>query len=247
MLFIRSLLFNTLALIANIVFFTLLLPTLMLPYPTYMRLIGKNWMRMTLWLFKTIIGVEHEVRGRENIPKSGGYMVAVKHQSAWETMAVAYEFPYPTWILKRELMWVPIFGWHLKKTEQIPINRGKKSQVMREMNACAHERIAQGRQVMIFPEGTRRPIGAPPDYKSGVCHLYAELKVPCVLVAHNAGLCWPKRGFLKYPGKIIMNILPPLPAGLDKRVFLERVQNQIEEASNRLIEEGQLYQRKLNT
>jgi 1-acyl-sn-glycerol-3-phosphate acyltransferase len=118
---------------------------------------------------------------------------------------------------------------------------------MRDMNACAHERIAQGRQVMIFPEGTRRPVGAPPEYKSGVCHLYAELNVPCVLVAHNAGLCWPKRGFLKYPGKIIMDILPALPAGLDKRVFLEKVQNQIETATNRLIEEGQLYQRKLNT
>ncbi len=244
MIFIRSLLFNILALTANITFFTLLIPALLLPYDTYMRFIGKNWMRMTLWLFRHIIGVTHEVRGRKNIPASGGYIVAAKHQSAWETMAVAFEFPYPTWILKRELMWVPIFGWHLKKTEQIPINRGKRSKVMREMNECAHERIRQGRQVMIFPEGTRRPIGAPPEYKSGIAHVYAELNVLCVPVAHNAGLCWPKRGFLKYPGKIIMDILPPIPANLDKRVFFERVQHDIETASNSLIEEGRAFQAK---
>ncbi len=242
MIFIRSLLFNFLALIANILFFTLLIPALLLPYSKYMPYIGKNWMRMTLWLFRHIIGVKHEVRGRENIPASGGYIVAAKHQSAWETMAVAYEFPYPTWILKRELMWVPVFGWHLKKTEQIPINRGKRSKVMRDMNDCAHERINQGRQVMIFPEGTRRPIGAPPEYKSGISHVYAELNVQCIPVAHNAGLCWPKRGFIKYPGKIIMEILPSIPAGLDKRIFFERVQQDIETASNRLILEGQHFQ-----
>ena len=86
-------------------------------------------------------------------------------------MAVAYCVPYPTWILKRELMFVPVFGWHLKKAELIPIDRGQRSKVMRAMNAWAHKRIEQGRQVMIFPEGTRRPVGAPPDYKIGVAHL----------------------------------------------------------------------------
>ncbi len=243
MIFVRSLFFNVIALLANVVFFTLLLPTLLLPFPIYMKYVGKNWMRMTLWLFNAIIGVKLEVRGRENLPQSGGYMVACKHQSAWETMAIAFEVPYPTWILKSELMWVPIFGWHLKKVQQIPINRGKRSSVMRDMNACAHERIREGRQVMIFPEGTRRAVGAPPDYKSGVSHLYAELNVKCVPVVHNAGLCWPRRGFIKRPGKIIMEILPVIPSGLEKKVFFERLQNEIETASNRLIEEGVKYQK----
>ncbi|MBY0613359.1 MAG: 1-acyl-sn-glycerol-3-phosphate acyltransferase [Beijerinckiaceae bacterium] len=244
MLFIRSLIFNTVALIANLLFFIVMLPGLLLPYRLFIRIVGKSWMRMTLWLFHTTIGVRYEVRGLENLPPSGGYIVASKHQSAWETMAVAYLVPYPTWILKRELMWVPIFGWHLKKAELIPINRGQRAAVMRSMNACAHERIAQGRQVMIFPEGTRRPVGAPPEYKIGVAHLYAELGVACVPVAHNAGLCWPKKGFLKYPGKITIEIMPAIAPGLDKKAFFALLQTTIETASDRLIEEGRAYQRR---
>ena len=242
MLLLRSLVFNTLGIVSNLLFFIVMLPALLLPYRIFIKVVGKAWMRMTLWLFHTIVGVRYELRGRENLPKSGGYIVASKHQSAWETMAIAYEVPYPTWILKRELMWVPVFGWHLKKAELIPIDRGKRAQVMRKMNACAHERISQGRQVMIFPEGTRRPVGAPPDYKIGVAHIYAELGVACVPVAHNAGLCWPKRGFIKYPGKIIVEILPAIPAGLDKKIFFKRLQSEIETASNRLVEEGRACQ-----
>ncbi len=247
MILLRSLVFNVTALICNLGFFILMLPAFVLPYPQFMAVVGKTWMRMTLFLFHNIIGVEREVRGRENLPVSEGYIVAAKHQSAWETMAVAYEVPFPTWILKRELMWVPLFGWYLKKVELIPINRGKRSKVVFEMNKCAHERIAQGRQVMIFPEGTRRPVDAPPDYKSGVAHLYDELKVQCVPVAHNAGLCWPKRGFVKHPGKIVMEILPPIPAGLGRREFFTRLQNDIETASNRLLVEGREYQKRLST
>ena len=242
MLFLRSLLFNVLALTSNLLFFTLMLPALLLPYPTFIRVVGHTWMRMTLWLFHTIIGVGYELRGGANIPASGGYIVASKHQSAWETMAVAHLVPYPTWILKRELMWVPIFGWHLKKAELIPIDRGQRSKVIRSMNAWAHKRIAQGRQVMIFPEGTRRPVGAPPDYKIGVAHIYAELGVACLPVAHNAGLCWPKKGFIKYPGKITVEVLPPIPPGLDKKVFFERLRTTIETASDRLIDEGRAAQ-----
>ena len=238
MLFIRSFFFNSIALIANLLFFIIMLPALLLPYRYFINIVGKSWMRMTLWLFHTIIGVKYEVRGLENLPRSGGYIVASKHQSAWETMAVAFLVPYPTWILKRELMWVPIFGWHLKKAELIPIDRGQRSKVMRTMNAYAHKRIEQGRQVMIFPEGTRRPVGAPPEYKIGVAHIYAELAVPCVPVAHNAGLCWPKKGFLKYPGKITIEILPPIAPGLDKKQFFTLLQTTIETASDRLIEEG---------
>ena len=242
MIFLRSLIFNVLALLANLIFFIIMLPCLLLPYRIFIRVVGKAWMAMTLWLFHTIIGVEREVRGTENLPASGGYIVASKHQSAWETMAVAYEVPYPTWILKRELMWVPIFGWHLKKAELIPIDRGQRSKVMRAMNAWAHKRIDQGRQVMIFPEGTRRPVGAPPEYKIGVAHLYAELGVACVPVAHNAGLCWPKKGFIKYPGKITIEILPPIPPGLDKKEFFALLQTTIETAADRLIDEGRAYQ-----
>jgi len=239
MLFFRSLIFNSVALFVNLAFFTMMLPALLLPYHAFMRIVGKPWMAMTLWLFHKIIGVEYELRGTENIPAAGtGYIVASKHQSAWETMAVARIFPYPTWILKRELMWIPIFGWHLKKAELIPINRGKRGKVLLEMNRIAHQRIEEGRQVMIFPEGTRRSVGAPPDYKIGVAHIYAELGVSCVPVAHNAGLCWPRKGFIKYPGKITVEILPLIPAGLRKREFFRLLQDTIETASNRLVAEA---------
>ncbi len=245
MLFIRSLIFNVVALLSNLIFFLVMIPTLLLPYERFMVVTGKSWMVMTLWLFRKIIGVEFEVRGRENIPATGGYLVASKHQSAWETMAVAYEFPFPTWVLKRELMWVPLFGSYLKAVELIPINRGQRSKVMREMNELANIRIQQGRQVMIFPEGTRRAVGAPPEYKIGVAFLYDALKVPCIPVAHNAGLCWPKRGFIKRPGKITMEILPAIPANLDRKVFFQQLQDVIEASANRLIEEGLAYQQAL--
>jgi 1-acyl-sn-glycerol-3-phosphate acyltransferase len=237
MILIRSGLFNVALYVCNALFFVVMLPALALSYPRFMVVVGKPWMHMNMWLFSRIVGVTYEVRGRENLP-SGGYMVAANHQSAWETMGIAREVPFPTYVLKQELLNVPLFGWYLKRAELIPINRGKGAAVLKEMNDRAKETVDKGRQVMIFPEGTRKDIGSEPNYKFGVAYLYEVLNLPCVPVAHNAGVCWPRKGFLKHAGKITVEILPPIPAGLPRDVFFEEIQKLLIGASERLVREG---------
>jgi 1-acyl-sn-glycerol-3-phosphate acyltransferase len=225
MLVLRSLIFNIAFVINNILWFVLALPTL---HP---------WCWSNLWLHAKICGVTMEFRGRENIPE-GGCMVAAKHQSAWETMALAASFPEPRYILKRELMWVPFFGFYLMRTGQVPINRGKRIDAIAAMNKAAALAVAEGGQLLIFPEGTRRPVGAEPNYKLGVAHMYEAIGTTVVPVAINAGVFWPRRTFIKYPGTIVMEFLPPIPPGLPKDVFFERVKEAIETATNRLVAEG---------
>jgi 1-acyl-sn-glycerol-3-phosphate acyltransferase len=141
--------------------------------------------------------------------------------------------------MKRELMWVPFFGWYTWKAGMISINRGKGSQALSEMNASARRELARNRQIIIFPEGTRRAPGAEPRYKYGVVHLYAETGVPCLPVALNSGLFWPRRSFSRYPGTIRVEILDPIPPGLGKDAFFDRMQTDIETATARLIAEGE--------
>ncbi len=169
----------------------------------------------------------------------GPLIVAAKHQSTWETFALLRLFDDFTFIVKRELMWIPIFGWCMWKGRMIPVDRGAGSQALNDMTARAREEIRTGRQLIIFPEGTRRAPGAEPRYKFGVAHLYAEVGVPCVPVALNSGLFWPRRAFMRLPGTIVVEFLPPIPPGLDKQAFFARLQSDIETATARLIAEGQ--------
>ncbi len=237
MLVLRSLIFNIAFVINNILWFVLALPTLLLPRKTFFLWVLHPWCWSNLWLHAVICRVTMEFRGRENIPQ-GGCMVAAKHQSAWETMALAASFPEPRYILKRELMWVPFFGFYLMRTGQVAINRGKRADAIAAMNKAAALAVAEGGQLLIFPEGTRRPVGAEPTYKQGVAHMYEALNTVVVPVAINAGVFWPRRTFLKYPGTIVMEFLPPIPPGLPKDVFFERLRETIETATNRLVEEG---------
>ncbi len=237
MLLARSILFNIAFVLNNTAWFVLSLPALLLPYRTFIDSVAHRWARSNMWLFSAIIGVDVEVRGAENLPR-GGAIVAAKHQSAWETLFLSAALPGPTYILKRELMYVPLFGFYLWKVRSVPINRGKGSAVLAQMNAAARAAIGEGRQIVIFPEGTRRPVGAAPQYKYGVAHLYAETGAPCVPVAHNAGAFWPRRGFVKRPGRLIVEVMPPIPPGLDRDVFFARVRDEIETASNRLASEA---------
>jgi 1-acyl-sn-glycerol-3-phosphate acyltransferase len=223
--------------ISNILWFVLALPTLLLPRPLFLKITLHGWCWTNLTLFNLICGVKSEIRGRENIP-AGGFIVACKHQSAWETMALVTAFPAPRYILKRELMWIPFFGFYLKKADQIAINRGRKAEAIAAINAAAAAAIAEGGQVLIFPEGTRRPVDAPPDYKMGVAHLYDALKVPVLPVAINAGVCWPRRTFIKNPGTVVMEFLPVIQPGLPKAEFFNRLQETIETHSNRLVAEA---------
>jgi 1-acyl-sn-glycerol-3-phosphate acyltransferase len=237
MLFLRSLLFTIVFIINNILWFVLALPMLVLPRKVIFLKVLHPWCWSNLWLHSWICGVKMEFRGRENIPE-GACIAASKHQSAWETMALAASFPEPRYILKRELMWVPFFGFYLLRTGQVAVNRGKKSDAIASMNRAAQLAMKEGGQLLIFPEGTRRPVDAEPAYKMGVAHMYDTLKVPVVPVAINAGVFWPRRTFFKYPGTIIMEFLPVIPPGLPKDVFFARLQETIESATNRLVAEG---------
>ncbi len=236
MLIIRSLLFNV-AFYANLILWLIMLiPGFLVPRRVFMRMV-QLWAHTSLWLLRVLAGTRIEVRGREKIPP-GGALVASKHQSLWETFALVTLFDDPTFILKRELMWIPFFGWYTWKADCIPVNRKAGSQALVQMTAKAKDEARHGRQIIIFPEGTRRPAGAPAAYKYGVAHLYQNLGFPCVPIALNSGLYWPRRQFIRRPGTIVVEVLDPIPPGLPREEFFRLMQGGIEEASDRLLAEG---------
>jgi len=233
----RSLLFNALFYVNITVRMIVALPTILLPY-AFLHGVLRRYASSTLWFLRAVCGTEVEWRGREKLP-TGPYIVACKHQSLWETFALFMLLPDPTYVLKRELMWLPLFGWLATKARMIPIDRGSHAKALAGMIAAARREAARGRQIVIFPEGTRRPPGAKPHYLPGVAFLYAELGLPCVPIALNSGLFWPRRSLRRYPGTVLAEVLDPIPPGLDKREFLTRLRSATEEATARLVAEGQ--------
>lgn len=193
--------------------------------------------RFCVKLLEIVCGTRMEVRGRERIPK-GACLVVAKHQSAWDTFALVSLFDDPAIVLKDELKWIPLYGWFCVKFEHILVRRDRAAAALRQLVTDARAKAEQGRQIFIFPEGTRRAPGAPPDYKPGYLALYNELEVPCVPLALNSGLYWPRRTLIRYPGTIIVEILEPIPPGLSRAEFRHRCQTAIETASARLIEEA---------
>jgi 1-acyl-sn-glycerol-3-phosphate acyltransferase len=233
---LRAFLFNVLFYVTTVLFLVLGSPLLFAPRSWAMWALALH-AKTELWLLKTIVGTKLEVRGREKLPNSA-CLVAAKHQSAWETFALIPLFRDPAYLMKRELFWIPLHGWFSYKFKMIPVDRDKGPSALRRMLVEAKTRAAASREIIIFPEGTRRAPGAAPDYKTGVFLLYEALNVPCVPVALNSGLFWPRRSFRRYPGTIIVEFLESIPPGLSKREFLPRLQETIETASNRLIAEA---------
>jgi 1-acyl-sn-glycerol-3-phosphate acyltransferase len=236
-LIVRSVVYNILFYLNLLVFVIAAIPTFWMPYRCIVE-VAKAWGRTSTWLLRVICGTEIDIRGIEKIPW-GPLLVASKHQSTWETFALLSLFADPTFILKRELRWLPFFGWYTWKGRMIPVDRGARAQALAGIARDARVELARGRQIVIFPEGTRRPAGAKPNYKYGVVHLYAETGVPCLPIALNSGLYWPRRSIMRYPGTIRVDILDPIPPGLDKEVFATRLRETIEEATARLIAEGE--------
>src|SRR5262245_5711068 len=214
---IRSGLFNIVFYLNLVLFMLDLSPLFLASRPAAIRGL-KLWARSSIGLLAIIAGTRLEVLGREHIPK-GAALIASKHQSMFETFAVLPFLDDPAMIMKRELMRIPLFGWFARKFGMIPVDRGAGAGALRRVIAGARKAGADGRQVIIFPEGTRRPPGAPPAYKPGTTALYLNLDVPCVPVALNSGLYWPRRKFMRYPGTIRMEFLPAIPAGLPKETF----------------------------
>lgn len=184
-----------------------------------------------------LFGPKLEVRGLEHLP-DGGCIVACKHQSAFETIALLAVFRDPTYVLKRELMWIPFFGWYASRAEMTPIDRARRSEALKRLVASVKAAVANGKQVVIFPEGTRRPVGAEPEYKGGIAVLYREAKVPVVPVALNTGLYWPRNALWRHPGTAVVEILPPIAPGLDMQSFQARLVDAVETASDRLLVEA---------
>lgn len=233
----RSLLFNALFYVNITVRMIVALPTILLPY-SFLHGVLRRYASSTLWFLRIVCGIEVEWRGREKLP-TGPYIVACKHQSLWETFALFMLLPDPTYVLKRELMWLPLFGWLATKARMIPIDRGSHAKALASMIAAARREATRGRQIVIFPEGTRRPPGAKPRYLPGAAFLYAELGLPCVPVALNSGLFWPRRSLRRHPGTVLVEVLDPIPPGLEKREFLTRLQSVTEDATARLVAEGE--------
>lgn len=236
MLLLRSVLFNILF-YANLIGLLLVgLPTLLMERHAVYAL-ARYWRRSSLWLARVICDLKVEYRGEANIPK-GALIIAPKHQSIWETFALVDHFDDFSFVLKRELVMIPFFGWYLKAAKQVAIDRANGRSSLAQVSAAAKSLMAEGRQLFIFPEGTRRPVGAPPSYRFGVAQVYAETGAFCLPVALNSGLFWARRSFLRRPGTIVVEFLPLIAPGLDKQTFLRRLSEEIETATNRLVAEA---------
>lgn len=235
MLQIRSLAFNVafyVSLIFQMIFWT---PYYFLAPRRRAWFVPKFWAKTSLWLQEKIAGTRSEITGLENLPQ-GSFILAPKHQSFWDTIAFLPHIPDALYILKRELTWIPFFGWYIMKMRMIPVDRGKRSVALKAVIARTRAEMARNpRQLIIYPEGTRRAPGDVPSYKYGIVELYAGLNLPVVPVVHMAGLYWPRRKFLRFPGTIRAEFLPAIEAGLDKEVFMQRLIRETEAGCDRIL------------
>lgn len=238
MLQIRSLAFNTVFYASLIVQMILWTPIYFLSPRKRAWFVPKFWARSSLWLYEKIAATRSDIAGQENLPQ-GSFILAPKHQSFWDTIAFFPHLDDPLYILKRELTWIPFFGWYIKKMRMIPVDRGSRSKALKMVVGATRTELAcNPRQLIIYPEGTRRPPGAEPAYKYGIVELYNQLGIPVVPVAHVAGLYWPRRKFLRFPGTIHARFLPAIPPGLGKEEFMQRLIGDTEAACDRLLVEA---------
>jgi 1-acyl-sn-glycerol-3-phosphate acyltransferase len=233
MIFIRSLIFFLLQLVITPVFTLIAILTFPFHPITRYRIIS-GWALTMLWLLRTLCGIRMEVRGAENIPAQPAILMC-KHQSAWETIALQKVFPPQVWVLKRELLWLPFFGWGLAMTSPIAIKRSDGTGAVKQLLRQGKERLEMGFCVVIFPEGTRIPYGQRGRYKIGGALLSASTGVPVVPIAHNAGKLWGRNSFLKHPGIITMSIGMPIdPAGLKAEEISKKTEEWIEAEVERI-------------
>ena len=195
------------------------------------------WAKLVSGVFQRLCGVTVEFRGLQHLPK-GAALIAAKHESMLDVVVPYAYLDDPCFVLKKELMYLPFFGWHAWKTGMIPVDRSAGAKALKQMVADTHKRLKEARQIVIFPEGTRTEPGVAGDYKPGVAALYRELGVPCYPVATNSGACWPPHGFMKRPGKVVFEILEPIPAGLKRGQFMSELETRIETASKALLAEA---------
>jgi 1-acyl-sn-glycerol-3-phosphate acyltransferase len=228
-LWLRSALFMAWFLIVTTVLALVFLPVLILPRGATVWL-ARLWSRLTFWGLDFFAGIGWEIRGT---PPKGAVLVASKHMSMWDTMALYLALDAPAIVLKRSLLFIPFYGWFVWKATAIAIDRSAGASALRKMSNAAGTVLKEGRPILIFPEGTRKKPGAAPDYKPGVAGLYGMLGVSCVPVALNSGVHWT--GFLKRPGTIVLEFLEPIPPGIKRQAFMELLEERIEAGTSRLL------------
>jgi 1-acyl-sn-glycerol-3-phosphate acyltransferase len=209
MVLLRSLLFYCGLSLSTLIFVPLGILIYPLPLSVRFRVISK-WAVFNLAWLKICCGLDHKIEGLENIPDDGAAIIMCKHQSAWETLALQQFFPPQVWVLKRELLWIPVYGWGLAAMEPIAIDRGSASKALRQIVDQGCKRLAQGLWVVIFPEGTRTPAGSRQKYQPGGGMLASKSEFPVIPVAHNSGYFWPRNSIRKWPGTINMVIGPAI-------------------------------------
>lgn len=228
----RSLLFN--AFFFGLIILILLFIWLLLPLPRrFMQGVVRLWSRSLRLGMRAILGLDFEVRGRDRIPE-GAVLLASKHQSAWDTSVFLLLFPDTVYVIKKELLSIPLWGWYATKCRSIAVDRKGGPGALKGMIRDVRAALGEGRAVVIFPEGTRTVPGERRPYHPGIAALYTQTQATVVPVALNSGLFWGRRSFKKHPGVITVEFLPPLPEGLDRREFMVRLEESIEEASERL-------------
>jgi 1-acyl-sn-glycerol-3-phosphate acyltransferase len=233
---LRALLFNIAFFGITAVLGVLGLPLLLAPRRRVMQF-GRFWARCVLALLKAIVGLDGAARGLEHLPP-GPCIVAMKHQSAWDALILPVLFGDPAVVIKRELLWVPFYGWYAARAGSIVIDRKGGAGALRRMLAVARQAAAAGRPIVIFPEGTRTAPGRRLAYQPGVAALYQALQLPVVPAAVNSGLFWGRRSFVKCPGHIALAFLDPIPPGLPRRRIMQELEIRIEAATAALEEEA---------
>ena len=227
MTLLRSLLFAAALLIVTPPYALIALATFPLPPLVRYRIIS-GWSRLVVWLAKVILGIAWRVEGGERLPTRPSVILA-KHQSAWETLAYQVILPPQVWVLKRELLRVPFFGWGLAMMSPIAIDRGSASRALKQMAEQGRSRLDDGWWIVVFPEGTRVAPGKRGRYHPGGAWLACKTGAPAVPIAHNAGTVWGRNAFIKHPGTITVSIGPAIdPAGLEPDTLNRKVEDWIE-------------------
>lgn len=233
---LRSLLFAAWLYGLTVLIALVCLPILLGPR-SWSLFVIRTWSRYVLFGLRVICGLKVEVRGMQYRP-TGQALIAAKHQGMLDTVAPFDFLPNPAYVLKKELMGLPFYGWFAGRAGMIPVDREAHSKALKQLVADSSRRLADGRQIVIFPEGTRKLPGETGDYKPGIAALYRELDIPCIPMATNSGLYWPAKGLDWKPGAAVFELLEPIPSGLKRAEFMRQLEDRIETATARLVAEG---------
>ncbi|MCC7428706.1 MAG: 1-acyl-sn-glycerol-3-phosphate acyltransferase [Alphaproteobacteria bacterium] len=233
MTLIRSILFNLIFFATTAILCVVLLPTLLLPR-RQLRRISRIWAGFVLGLLRLVCGLHWQVTGADKLPREGAMLIAAKHQSAFDTLVWLRLVPDAAYVLKRELTLIPLYGWYVRRAGHIVVDRKGGAGALKRLVADAVVMLGHGRQVVIFPEGTRTAPGDRRDYQPGIAAIHAGAGAPVFPVATDSGLFWGRRSFLKRPGTITVAVLDPIVPGLPRRDLMARLQHEIDTASEQL-------------